>query len=54
MPNFNSVAFQGQIEGILEFADPRLGFPEDFERRKIRLVSSRAAQLFQCHSPLRK
>ena len=36
MPNFYSVAFQGQIEGILEFADPRLGFPEDFERRKIR------------------
>lgn len=38
MPNFNSVAFKGQIEGIVEFADPRLGFPEDFERRKIRKI----------------
>ena len=54
MPSFNKVTFQGQIEGIVEFADHRLGFPEDFERRRIRLDLSRASQLFPCHSPLKK
>lgn len=31
-PGFNSVTFPGQIEGIGEFTDHRVGFPEDFEK----------------------